>query len=146
MQLVYALRTGALPLLAFPLLPSEPLMPTVVIVSGEVMITSCGGDPLEGVNTGVVSVTPLKFAVITVVVFIKKDGHGFVVPLHAALPDAVHPVNVDPPVAVAVHGPTLVPDVKVPVAQFVPVTVPVPVPAVDTVMFNAPVIRGCGYV
>ena len=60
-------------------------------------------------NTGVASVTPLKFAEIEVVAFIANDGHGFVVPLHAALPDAVHPVKVDPPVPVAVQGPMVVP-------------------------------------
>ena len=54
------------------------------------------------------------------------------VPVQPSVP--VHPANTLPPFGVAVHGPMVVPDVKLPVVQlFVMLIVPDPVPLVETV-------------
>jgi hypothetical protein len=49
------------------------------------------------------------------------------------LPLALHPAKVDPLLAVAVQAPISVPEAYDPVEQFVPETVPLPVPFLFTV-------------
>ena len=63
----------------------------------------------------------------------RLNGPQVPVPEQDALPEDDHPENVEPPVAVAVQAPIEVPAGYEPVEQFVPVMVPVPLPAVATV-------------
>ena len=75
-----------------------------------------------------------------VVVAVKSNCAHAPVPLHELLPVAVQPAKVDPLLAVAVQAPISVPEAYDPVAQSVPETVPLPVPAVLTVNETPPVL------
>ena len=88
--------------------------------------------------------TGVKLAVAAELAVMEKDGHGLVVPEHAALPDTPdQPLNAYPALGTAIQNPTMAPLEYVPDAQLVPVTLPLVAVTVQ-VKVVPPAIRGWG--